>query len=159
MDRIDFIIKLYAGLHNYNVLPYWFLTPLRRLVRIVANRYIPRMLKKKSYNTHKEIDVVVSFTSYPARISNVWQVVECMLRQTYLPKKIILWLSKNQFDSIEVVPVTWKERMNERFEVRLVEGDIRSHKKYYYVSKEYPDSLIFLIDDDIYYSSDILERT
>ena len=45
------------------------------------------------------------------------------------------------------------------FEIRIVEGDIRSHKKYHYVSKEYHDSLIFLIDDDIYYPTDILERT
>ena len=50
-------------------------------------------------------------------------------------------------------------RENDIFNIRLVEGDIRSHKKYYYVSKEYKDSLIFLIDDDIYYPTDILEKS
>ena len=50
-------------------------------------------------------------------------------------------------------------RENDVFEIRLVKGDIRSHKKYYYVAQEYPDSWIFLIDDDIYYPTDILERS
>lgn len=158
MDSIDSIIKFYARLHNYK-LPFWFLTPIRRFVRQIANKRLPPLLSKQKYVVKEEVDVIVSLTSYPARIDNVWQVVECMFRQTYLPKKIILWLSKEQFDSIEVLPKTLKDRIGERFEIRLVDGDIRSHKKYYYVSKEYPNNLIFLIDDDLYYPSDILERT
>ena len=103
--------------------------------------------------------LIVSLTSFPARINNVWQVVECMLRQTYQPDKIILWLSKEQFPTEESIPQSLRDREGAVFEIRMVDGDIRSHKKYYYVSKEYPDALIFLIDDDIYYPTDILEKT
>lgn len=159
MNTIDSIIKFYSHLHNYDFLPYWFLTPIRRVVRKVANTKFPTLLARQSVQAKKEIDVIVSFTSYPARIDNVWQVVECMFRQSLLPRKIILWLSKEQFDSIDLLPLSLKDRIGERFEVRLVEGDIKSHKKYYYVSKEFPDSLIFLIDDDIYYPSDMLKKT
>lgn len=159
MNIVDCLIKFYSRLHNYNILPYWFLTPIRRLVRKCANIFIPKVLEKQVYNYHKEIDVIVSFTSYPARINNVWQVVECMLRQTYIPQKIILWLSLNQFSSMNDLPDSLRSRIGDRFEVRFVEGDIRSHKKYYYVSKENPESLIFLVDDDLYYPSDILEKT
>lgn len=102
---------------------------------------------------------IVSFTSFPARIDNVWQVVECMFRQTVQPAKILLWLSKEQFPTRESIPMSLRERENGFFEIRMVDGDIRSHKKYYYVAKEFPDSLVFLIDDDIYYRPDILERS
>lgn len=102
---------------------------------------------------------IVSFTSFPARIDNVWQVVECMFRQTVQPAKILLWLSKEQFPTRVSIPESLRERENDIFEIRMVDDDIRSHKKYYYVSKEFPDSLVFLIDDDIYYRPDILERS
>ena len=105
------------------------------------------------------IKPILSFTSFPARIDNVWQVVECMFRQTLQPAKIILWLSKAQFPTTESVPQSLRDREGDLFEIRMVDGDIRSHKKYYYVSKEYPDSLIFLIDDDIYYDTDIIRRS
>ena len=102
---------------------------------------------------------IVSFTSFPARIGNVWQVVECMMNQTLLPKKILLWLSKEQFYNWERIPKKLREMENDIFQIRLVDGDIRSHKKYYYAAKEYPDDLIFLIDDDIYYPTNIIEKS
>jgi len=97
--------------------------------------------------------------SFPARINNVWQVVECMLRQSVHADKIILWLSKDQFPSEESIPFSLKERIGDTFEIRIVSGDIRSHKKYYYAAKEFLDDMLFLIDDDIYYPNDILERS
>lgn len=86
-------------------------------------------------------------------------MVECIFRQSFLPEKIILWLSKEQFKSENEIPDSLLDRVNDRFEIKLVDGDIRSHKKYYYVLKEYPDSFIFLIDDDIYYPSNLIENT
>ena len=103
--------------------------------------------------------IIVSLTSFPARINNVWLVVECMLRQTVHADKIILWLSKDQFPSDDSIPFSLKKRISDVFEIRMVSGDIRSHKKYYYAAKEFPDDMLFLIDDDIYYPNDILERS
>lgn len=51
-----------------------------------------------------------------------------------------------------------RERENDFFEIRMVDGEIRPHKKYFYIAKEFPDSRVFLRDDDIYYPTDILER-
>ena len=103
--------------------------------------------------------VIVSLTSFPERIDNVWQVIECMLHQTVLPKKIILWLSKEQFTSKESIPTTLSSLENGIFEIRFVDGDIRSHKKWFYAFKEYKDELVFLIDDDLYYPDDIIKKT
>ena len=159
MNVLNLFTKTYARLHNYSCIPYWVMTPFRRMVRGAANVILPHYLAKS--HIKKRISgkgIIISFTSFPARINNVWQVVECMLRQTYRPSKIILWLSKEQFPNTDDIPNSLRVREGELFEIRMVEGDIRSHKKYYYAAKEYPDSFIFLIDDDIYYPSDLLEK-
>lgn len=160
MNSVNILTKFYAHLHSYTYVPFWVLTPLRKFIRSISRIILPRYLAKPiKLQIKKETEILVSLTSFPARINNVWQVVECMFRQTYKPRKIILWLSKDQFPDFNSIPRTLLDRVGDLFEIRIVEGDIRSHKKYYYVSKENPDSLIFLIDDDIYYPSDILERT
>lgn len=144
---------------NYGM-PYWVMAPIRRFVRKLAYRYIPQYLDKAiEISQNKSEELIVSFTSFPARINDVWQVVECMKRQTLLPQKIILWLSKEQFPNKKSVPQELWDRVDDLFLIRFVEGNIRSHKKYYYASKEYPDKLLFLIDDDIYYDTDILNRS
>ena len=159
MNKLDLLVRTYSKLHNYKGIPYWVQTPFRRLVRSIVNHQLPKYLSNRSRQiVKKQTDIIVSFTSFPARIDNVWQVVECMLRQTYMPKKIILWLSNEQFSSKSDLPKSLLDLENEIFEVRFVDGDIRSHKKYYYVSKEYPNSLILLIDDDLYYPTDMIEE-
>lgn len=156
---LDFFVCLYGYLHNYRGIPFWVLTPFRKFVRYLANRILPIYLEHSNRGEMKlQTDIIVSFTSFPDRIQNVWQVVECMLRQSYRPTKVILWLSKDQFLHREDIPLSLRKREGECFNIRLVDGDIRSHKKYYYISKESPDSLILLIDDDIYYPTDMLER-
>lgn len=136
---------------------------MRKVVRFGANRVLPHyLLKPRKINKIEgtiETKVIVSLTSFPARINNVWQVVECMMRQTLKPAKIILWLSKEQFPNAEGIPMNLREREGDMFEIRLVEGDIRSHKKCFYVSTDFPNSLVFLADDDFYYPTTILERT
>lgn len=159
MNQLDLLTKSYGKLHYYPHIPFWLLTPLRKVLRIISSNVLPKYLSGSNYKAGEETDVIVSFTSFPARIGTVWQVVECMMRQSFQPKKIILWLSKEQFKSEDSIPESLLKRTSEIFEIRFVDGDIRSHKKYYYVSKEYPNSLIFLIDDDIYYPTDILERS
>lgn len=161
MKILDVLTCVYAKMHNYDGIPYWMLTPLRKFIRMISNIVLPYCLENKQNNLHRqsEEEIIVSLTSFPARIESVWQVVECMLKQTLLPTQIILWLSKEQFPTREFIPDSLKKRENDIFKIRLVEGDIRSHKKYYYVACEFPNSYVFLIDDDIYYPSTILERS
>lgn len=159
MLALNLLTRFYGILHNYRGVPSVALTPLRKIIRYLANNVLPNSLEKSDRRKAiQETDVIVSFTSFPARIQEVWQVVECMLRQSYCPKKVILWLSKEQFPQVDDIPVSLRKREGECFNIRLVEEDIRSHKKYYYVSREYPDSLVLLIDDDIYYPTDMIER-
>ena len=47
----------------------------------------------------RNVEVIVSLTSYPARISTVHMTVLTLLNQKIKPDKIILWLAKEQFPS------------------------------------------------------------
>ena len=159
MRIVDFYITIYDLVRNHKGVHPRLFAPLRKFVKLLANKRIPPYLEGSRVNSRKSDDIIVSLTSFPARIDNVWQVVECMLRQTLQPNKILLWLSKDQFSTKAELPNTLLGLESDVFEIRLVDGDIRSHKKYYYVAQEFPDSLVFLVDDDLYYDSTILERS
>lgn len=107
---------------------------------------------------HNLPQIVVSLTTFPARINKVHLVIECLLRQTYNNLRIILWLSKDQFPD-ETLPNNLKRLIEHGLEIKFVEGDIRSHKKYYFAFQEFKDRLVFLVDDDIFYPSWIVEES
>ena len=95
-------------------------------------------------------NVIISLTSFPARLNTIWQCIESLKRQSVTPEKIILYLSKEQVSQSEL-PSSLVNEEDDLFEIRMVDGDIRSHKKYYYAMKEYPDKIIVTTDDDVFY--------
>lgn len=159
MNVLDLYVKTYSRLYTQRSSFSHLFSPVRWGVRKLANYHIPHYLSHcRQPERHPVCDeLIVSLTSFPPRIDNVWQVVECMLRQTVLPSKVFLWLSKEQFPSMDSIPLSLRERQNDIFKIRLVDEDLRSHKKYYYVFNENPDKMIVLIDDDLYYPGDMLE--
>ena len=156
MDGLYLFTRVYGTLHNY-YMPVWIMKPIRKSVRVLANWYLPKILSKPTRrNGEVEKNLIVSLTSFPARINDVWKVVECLKRQTVLPEKIILWLSKKQFLSDDSIPEELKKREDDLFEIRFIDEDIRSHKKYFYVLNDYPDKTFITCDDDIYYYPNLI---
>ena len=158
---VDFFDKIYTSIKGRNK----FIAILRFSVRIMSNVIIPLVFRLSSGKIVNPADkklhkkVVVSLTSFPARIGRIWLVIECMLRQSVLPDKIILYLAQSQFPHKQVdLPQKLKNYINNgQIEVKFVE-DLRSHKKYFYSFQEYQDSLIILVDDDIFYPSYIVKQ-
>lgn len=135
---------------------------LRHGVEYIANVVLPISLKgEKKYglsSIKREIPVIVSLTSFPKRIPKLWMVIETIFQQTVKVDKIILYLSKEQFPlEEENLPNSLLAQKQRGLEIIFVEGDIRSHKKYYYSIKMFPNSNIFIIDDDIFYPTDMVE--
>lgn len=136
----------------------------RFLTRKIANAVIPfwyRVVKgDKGVNPDsRAIPVIISLTSFPSRIDRIWIALESLLRQTVKPDRIMLWLSLEQFPNREQdLPESLIALKERGVEIEFVEGDIKSHKKYYYVMSRYPDSIIVTADDDIYYPEDMLEN-
>lgn len=160
MEYLDLLCKIYGKLWNRNKLPVWFLSPFRKVVREFANWILPMKLKKdiKLCDCDLNNDIIVSLTSFPARINEVWKVIECLKRQTVLPEKILLWLSKEQFPTDESVPPNLLDLQDNLFQIRFVDGDIRSYKKFYYALKEYPEKTLITCDDDQFYDPNLVKR-
>ena len=104
-------------------------------------------------------DVVVSLTSYPARIGTLHSVVESILGQTVRPGRILLWLSEEQFPGREDdLPEELLELRSRGLEIRFCDDDLKPHKKYFYAMQEFPDSAVITVDDDMAYPPDTVER-
>jgi hypothetical protein len=157
---INFFDTLYSSIIDRNpvISKLRFYSFLRFSVRLCANFVLPIYFfltsKNKSYcltsTGHVGQRYIVSLTSFPARINRLWLVIESILRQTNKPDKIILWLSNEQFSGLGSLPGNLKE-------IRFCDGDLRSHKKYFYAMKEFPEDIIITIDDDIFYKSKMIK--
>ena len=102
-------------------------------------------------------NVIVSLTSFPARIEKIWLTIETMMRQSVKPRLILLWLSKEQFSSKSALPKSLLSLEKRGLRIELRKGDIKSHKKYFYSFIEYPDDYVVTIDDDVYYNTRLIE--
>ena len=102
--------------------------------------------------------IIVSMTSYPARILGVSKVLETIFTQTRTPDEIVLWLADSQFpnkmDDLprELIEIVEKGKITLRWC-----NDLKPHKKYFYAFKSYPDDLLITVDDDILHRSDLIE--
>ena len=133
---IDFFIRIYSSIENKN--PFLsrikFYGTQRTIIKLLANIFVPIYLKTSKCKSHKlannqKSDLIVSLTTFPARIDKMWIIIECMLRQSYKPDKIILWLSKEQFNNLGILPKSLLKLRNRGLEIELCDGDLRSHKK------------------------------
>lgn len=111
---------------------------------------------KKDRGVDTESRIIVSLTSYPARIKSVWLTVASLLQQTMKPNKVVLWLAEEQFPGHEI-PDSLQRLQKRGLEIRFCE-DLKPHKKYYYAMQEYPGYYIVTADDDIFYPEDHIER-
>ena len=134
--------------------------PLRRNTLDVKTRQ--KIFKKFNMNLIKQekgiiIPVIISLTSYPARIGFVSQVIDSLFNQSIRANKIILWLAESQFPHKEnQLPQKLIEQKERGLDICWCD-DIKPHKKYFYTMQEYPDSIIITVDDDVKYSSDLVE--
>ncbi|NLI55325.1 MAG: glycosyltransferase [Clostridiales bacterium] len=109
----------------------------------------------KSPRQHR---IVVSLTSYPARIQYVEQAVISLLQQSTKPDRLLLWLAKDEFPS-RLPSLPWKllRLMRYGLEIRWCDN-LYSYKKLIPTLKEYPNDIIITTDDDLYYNTNMIEQ-
>lgn len=160
MDKIRGYSLLYGLTYKRRWLPMRLIIPFMNFIERKANTHLEEKKEyyiNKSWKPERTIDnVIVSLTSFPARIEYVWKTIVSIKAQSYLPEKIILWLSKEEFENMEL-PQELKKLQDNVFEIRFVEGNLRSHKKYYYAFQEFPNSTIITLDDDTFYHENLLK--
>lgn len=164
----DFLIRQYTRVSD--TIPFLrkikYYAAIRFFIRLIANVILPVWFRISAVFVNgglnkadkRDKKIIVSLTTFPARIGRIWIVVECMLRQSVKPDRIILWLSQDQFPSENSLPKKLLALKKRGLEIVLCEGDIRSHKKYYYSLQQFPDDDIITVDDDLLYPSYLIEE-
>lgn len=99
--------------------------------------------------------VIVSMTTYPARIDAAYYAIKSLMLQTHKADRIILWLARSQFDKI---PEKLESLMDKGLEIRFCE-DLKSHKKYFFaLRQQLKNEVIITYDDDIIYERDSIAK-
>lgn len=128
---------------------------VNRLLGKVANVIYPIWCKSKPIspgdrvNDGRECEIIVSLTSYPARIEKVALCVQSILRQSMSANRVILWLAEEQFPDHNL-PFELSQLVSDKFEIRYCD-DLRSYKKIFYTAQEFCDAIIITADDDTLY--------
>lgn len=128
------------------LLPIWFkLTSLFKKGKLLKNE------KNKP-------ELIVSLTTFPARIDKVWLTIETIMRQEQLPDKIILWLYKGEFKDKMTLPKNLLRLVKRGLTIEFCEQNLMPHNKYFFSMKNNPEANIITIDDDIIYPPDLIKK-
>lgn len=158
---VDFFDFLYFKYRIQQGLRY---SIIRYSIRKISNAIIPVYFKLTRHNKEYALsqndsqDFIVSLTSFPVRINDLWKVIESLLRQTVKPSRILLWLSKDQFPNESDIPKSLRRLGKRGLEIIMVDSDLRSHKKYFYTISRFPNKDFVIVDDDVFYNTKTLER-
>lgn len=110
------------------------------------------IIKKK-----RKIPLIVSLTTFPARIKKVNLVIETIFQQTIKADYIYLWLSSIQFPNMEKdLPIKLLKLQKRGLEIMFVDEDLRSYKKFYYTIQKHKKCKLITIDDDCFYPKTLI---
>lgn len=110
---------------------------------------LPSSASPQDYKT------VVSLTSYGSRIKSVHLAIRSAMLQTRKPDLVVLYLDEGS-NEVEL-PNELLELTQIGLIVRRGVPNLRAHTKYYYAMKDYPNSDIITIDDDVIYPETLID--
>ena len=100
-------------------------------------------------------DVVVSMTSYPARIRHAWIAIESLFRQDYPVFSIVLVLTKSQFPGLRL-PGKIRHQQKRGLTIIWVDKDGRSSDHIWPAYSMFKGSRIVSVDDDKFFPPHLL---
>lgn len=95
--------------------------------------------------------LIISLTSYPARIGTIHKTIESIFCQTMKPDEVVLWLCREQFPKDYVFPRTLDYCFAKGLKVEWVDDNVKPHTKYLFAFRKYPEAVIVTFDDDSIY--------
>ena len=127
-----------------------------RIISYIRKKKLPQEPLNKGKRSEK---VIVSLTTFPARIDCVEFAVKSLMLQDYKPDRIILWLSNLQFTGEEQLPKSLLALKKYGLEIKFCDDDLRGHKKYFQpIIDQKEDELVITFDDDIIYPPNSISR-
>lgn len=102
--------------------------------------------------------LIVSLTTFPARIQTVHRTISSILAQSLPPRGIVLWLTNEEFPQGEVgLPVELLALKNHGLTIKWCRN-CRSYNKLIPSLREFPSDFVVTVDDDIVYKPTMLEQ-
>lgn len=103
-------------------------------------------------------ELIVSLTSYPARINELHACIFSLLEQSCKADRVILYLAKTQFPNLDAdLPQQLLDLKKLGLTISWYDEDIRSYKKLIPTLQQYPEAVIITADDDFYYPKDYIK--
>lgn len=130
---------MYRGYHRV----YRYLRVRLLVTRLMLGQF-------RAFQGNDASNLVVSLTSFPARIDDVWITIESIFQQDYKPSRVVLVLAEPEFPGRKL-PASIERQVARGLEVLWVPQNTRSYKKLLPVREKYPDSYVVTFDDDIIY--------
>jgi hypothetical protein len=100
-------------------------------------------------------NITVSLTTYGKRFYQVYLTIESLMQQSLKPNKIVLWVDYS-FQN-KRLPELLKKQQDRGLDICFCK-DIRSYTKLIPSLQKYPNDVIITVDDDLYYSSNMIEN-
>lgn len=142
---------------------------IKKLFTIIA-RWCYQWVRPKPSYYHKVNEVgvdpaedgkprlIVSLTSFPARIKTVSYTIESLLLQKKKPNMVVLWLGYDKFPNKEKdLPKRLTRLTQYGLTIKWCK-DIKSYTKLVPSLEEYPDDIIVTVDDDVWYPPQWLDN-
>ena len=147
------------------------LIQMKRIIERIISFFIPielnrfwvdlemKLNKKLSLNkVQRDKKIIISMTSFPERIKDLKYVLYSLFNQTVKADKVVLYLSEEEFHNKENdLPEDIKEFEKYGLEIRWIKN-LCSYNKLIYALKDFPDEIIVTVDDDVYYSKNLIKN-
>lgn len=121
--------------------------------RILKLRLSRRRLPQRTGRS----EVVVSLTSFPARIDHAWIPIETMLRQDHAPDRVVLVLADDEFP-VRTLPHKLGAQQRRGLEILWIPRSARSFDKLLPARVAFPAATIITVDDDARYEPWLVSR-
>lgn len=108
--------------------------------------------EQKVISSWREVDVIVSLTSYPPRFPTLHKVIEKLLAQSLKPARVCLWIG---VQDMPLLPAKVRELKAAGLEIYEI-PDFKSYNKIIHCQTMFPGSVIVTADDDVAYPGDWL---
>lgn len=127
-------------------------------LKTIIKSLFPYMLKEScGVNLCKrEIPIVVNLTFDDENYNSLSKTIYSMLDQSLKPDRVILWLDNNSYDLMSL-PYEVTRYIKNGLEIRFVKN-IGLYTKTVYALKEFSESIVVTVDNNIFYPSDWLKK-
>ena len=139
----------------------------KRIIHFCGLKFQYDTAKKYDYKEVKELGItenkrdeklIISLTSFPARIPTLHITLSSLLQQTVKPDMVVLWLATEQFPNGENDLTPEVLRLKDFGLTIKWYHDIKPYKKLIPALLEFPNDAIITVDDDVFYDKTMVER-